>query len=222
MRTALVLPVLAAIAASVVLAASGCNGVLGIEQAVVDTTLAEGGVINVNTATFNCDSYCDVIAKNCTGANSEYVNRLACKEMCKHFETGRDGEQSGDSLACRVYHTNAAKLDPDVHCRHAGPTGGGHCGDDPCKAFCLLDFAICGSRNPLPYASEQACRQICPQYTYAASGMGVGDLTMQDGPTLNCRIYHLESAVNDPDTHCNHTTFSNVHCTPPSDASAAH
>jgi hypothetical protein len=191
--------------------AAGCNGVLGIDEAKVDPSLIDAS----NTGlVYDCPSYCATIAKNCTGANLEYVTDKACTEMCGHFDLGRPGDEDGDSLACRVYHANAAAMDPNVHCRHAGPLGGTHCGD-PCSAFCLQDLAICGTTA---YASESQCRTTCALYPYLTAGPGAGDVSIEDGPTLNCRLYHLESAVVDPVTHCNHTSLNNVHCTtPPAD-----
>jgi len=210
----------AAIAISA-LAMVACNSILGIEKAAVDPNFSEDAGVQTGSGTdplvFDCPSYCTAITKNCKGDNLEYANTESCAEMCSHFDTGRPGDQAGDSLACRVFHANAAARDPDVHCRHAGPVGGNHCGD-PCSAFCLQVFAICGDR--LPYASEAECRQICPSYPYVTGLDGGGDLAFEDGPTLNCRVYHLQSAIANPATHCSHTSLSNVHCTPPLDAGA--
>jgi hypothetical protein len=126
------------------------------------------------------------------------------------------GDTTQDSLACRTYHAGAAAGDPDVHCRHAGPVGGGTCGDDPCGPYCLLDFAFCGDLPSPPFASETACRTACKaDFNYLT--VDAGDLTLAAGNTLNCRIYHLESAY-EPDnptaktTHCPHTAVQSATC----------
>ena len=210
-------PRLLALLASIALAAGlGCNGILGISAASVDPALEQASDAGADAGddgapVYSCPSYCATIAQNCTGLRLEYENTETCLALCSHFDTGSPGDQTGDSLACRVYHATAAATDPTFHCPHAGPSGGTHCGD-LCEAFCLLDFAICGDRHP--YASEAQCRQICPVYPYVNSP-DAGDLSFQDGPTLNCRLWHLESAVIDPVTHCQHTSLSNVQCSIP-------
>ena len=212
----------------------GCNGLLGITEATVDPSIA-GDASSSSDATssdsaaldsgtpdtgdpYTCDSYCTNIMQNCTLDNQEYINRNVCLAMCSHFEPGVAGEQEHDSLACRVYHTTAAAGDPGVHCRHAGPTGGGHCGDQPCEAFCLLENALCGGHPYDPYdGGESTCRAQCPQFTYVSAGEDAGDLTFTSGNTLNCRIYHLESAydLSNPaaqTTHCPHTGVISAAC----------
>jgi hypothetical protein len=211
-----------------------CNAVLGINEAKLDRSLAvtdgasgndgAGGddaqIADAGADTgdpYSCDSYCTVIMNNCKVPNQEYTTREVCLAMCSHFEPGVPGEQSNDSRACRVYHAGAAAGDPAVHCRHAGPLGGGHCGEKPCESFCLLDFALCGGRADFPYdGGEGTCRAQCPQFSYLAGG-DAGDLTLTSGDTLNCRLYHLESAydVSNPaaqSTHCPHTGVQSPTC----------
>jgi hypothetical protein len=42
---------------------------------------------------------------------------------------------------------DAAAQDSTTHCKHAGPTSGGHRGSDPCIPFCALDAALCTDAN---------------------------------------------------------------------------
>lgn len=189
---------------------SACNAVLGIDEALVDrstdaSTQQEAGL------EIECNAYCSKVLKNCTGVNAEYTNMNVCLSFCRHFDVGRPGDESGNSLACRVFHAAATDRDPNTHCRHAGPLGGTHCGD-VCSSFCLLTFAVCSSRPP--YASEAECRALCPTFPYIATP-DAGDLFEEDGTSVNCRLWHLQSAVSAPETHCSHTSLSNVHCTPP-------
>ena len=215
----------------------GCNGLLGITEATVDPSIAADASGNVDATSsdsatldsgtpgtpdtgnpYTCDSYCTNIMQNCTLDNQEYLNRDVCLAMCSHFELGVAGEEEHDSLACRVYHAAAAAGDPGVHCRHAGPTGAGHCGPQPCEAFCLLENALCGGHPYDPYdGGESTCRAQCPQFTYVSAGEDAGDLTFTSGNTLNCRIYHLESAydLGNPaaqTTHCPHTGVISAAC----------
>jgi hypothetical protein len=211
---------------------AGCNAVLGIDTATVDPALTEGGT-NGDASTeagmeaggpATCAGYCATVMQTCSGKNQEYIRVETCLEMCKHLEPGVPGDQMGDSLECRNYHAHAAAGDPDFHCRHAGPLGGGHCGTDVCAPYCLLDTALCGGMTPPPYPmpTESNCKAACPSFPYLQQGT-VGDLTLtQDSDTLNCRIYHLEAAY-DPtnsaaaSTHCPHTAAVSAPCTNPND-----
>lgn len=205
-----------------------CNGVLGITEAHVDPSLSVDGATPQDGATvsdagadvdpYTCPAYCTAIMETCTGINQEYTTRDVCLAMCSHFELGAAGtDTTNDSLACRVYHTSSAKKDPDYHCRHGGPTGGGHCGEKPCKAFCSLTFALCNPKGLFPYdGGELGCRTACEAYPYITAD--AGDLTLEESSnTLNCRIYHLESAYavgNDiaAQEHCPHTGQVSATC----------
>jgi hypothetical protein len=195
-------------AAYVFLGASAiaCNAVLGIDAAQQDPSTP-------------CERYCSTVMANCTGTNLEYLDDATCLAMCAHFEPGVAADTAQDSLACRTYHAGAAATDPNFHCRHAGPVGGGVCGDDPCGPFCLLDSALCSDLTNPPYPNgEVGCRDACKaaNFLYETTS-GHGDTNEQSGNTLNCRIYHLEAAYapNNPDaktTHCPHTAVSSAKC----------
>jgi hypothetical protein len=202
----------------------GCNAVLGIDEAKIDPAL--DGAVDGSSGDdggggpATCAGYCAAIMQNCTGKDQEYVRVETCLEMCKHFEPGILGDMSNDSLECRNYHAHVAADDPDLHCRHAGPLGGGTCGTNVCNPYCALVSALCGSMMPPPYPSESACKTSCMGFTYLDQG-DAGDLTFTaQSDTLNCRIYHLESAY-DPtnnaaaSTHCPHTGVVSAPCSVP-------
>lgn len=206
---------------SALVLASGCNAVLGIDAAEVDPALSSTGVAGSSgaagsTGTTPCDLYCNDSAANCTGDNAEYTSRSVCMKMCQVFEPGVDGETDKDSLACRAYHAKAAKDAPTLHCRHSGVLGGGVCGNEPCAAFCLQAFAFCAGAS-LAYISEAECLAACKGKMQYLSGEGDSDLKYTGGDSLNCRLYHLEAAVN-PDsptakvTHCPHTKLESTTC----------
>ncbi len=195
--------------------ALACNSVLGFGEATVDPALTATGDAATQSQALTCDSYCTTIMKNCTGAMAEYLNDEVCKAMCSHFELGRPGDAPEDSLGCRTYHALSAAEAPRDHCKHAGPTGAGHCGAVPCTAFCALNAALC-TGTLQPYAGgELGCRRDCAKYTYL---LGPDDQDLiEGGPTLNCRLWHLESAFdpNNPQAkvhHCPHTGLVSTTC----------
>ena len=207
--------VMLALLAMLALGLPACNAVLGYKEATVDPNLPAEGEAGTTTQAFTCDSYCTNIMKNCTGDQTEYLSIDVCKGMCSHFELGPQDHVNGDTLSCRSYHAISAAQDPTTHCKHAGPTGGGHCGSDPCIPFCSLDAALCtGTDQPYP-GGELACRKACATYTYMLAPTDP-DL-LESGPTLNCRLWHLESAYdpNNPaakSTHCPHTGQMSTAC----------
>ncbi len=73
-----------------------------------------------------CETYCDYLDTNCTGANAQYGNRAACEAACVSIPTtGMSNATSGNTIQCRAYHASfPAAADPATHCSHAGPTGG--------------------------------------------------------------------------------------------------
>lgn len=83
------------------------------------------------TPTTACSSYCTDMAATCTGDNAQYADDAACQSACAGFATtGTDGDASGDTLQCRVYHLGVAGTDAEsatTHCPHAAADGGGVC-----------------------------------------------------------------------------------------------
>jgi len=89
---------------------------------------ASGG----NTCGSWCQVYCDLIDENCVGNNLQYNGTSDCMTHCAGFSTaGNPGDTAGNTVQCRIYHAGVAGLDPatnpQIHCPHAGPTGGGVC-----------------------------------------------------------------------------------------------
>lgn len=192
----------------------------------------------------DCANYCKVMAANCggTAATAEYLEYLPatgggsdpCLYLCNHYLIQKKGTyvpesdpapSPADTLACRLWHAHAAGK-PNAaatHCRHAGPLGSTLCGD-PCVAFCNLDFDYCvDDKSVNTYASQTKCESVCGNadgdagFPYVqTTGDLVDNAGMQisSGNTLNCRLWHLETAVqeNDPTTHCPHTGFPSGPC----------
>lgn len=76
-----------------------------------------------------CDAFCTDDLASCTGANAAYADLAACKTACATWPAGTT--QSGNTLACRVYHLANAKSAPPnsltTHCPHTSANGGGVC-----------------------------------------------------------------------------------------------
>ena len=66
-----------------------------------------------------CDNYCQLMAKNCSGANAVY-DAAACMTKCPTIPSnGQPGDTSGNSVQCRIYHLGVAAANPTLHCAHA-------------------------------------------------------------------------------------------------------
>lgn len=215
---------LAACAAAVV----ACNGLLGIGPASVASD--DGGATGQPSAT--CQYYCDTIMQNCaTGTrNAEYLTPAICMSMCPAFDSNGTIQDSKDNtLDCRIFNAQKAAKDPELYCRFAGPLGGGHCGADPCQPFCTLDTSYCNGKcvqvngdnecPPVIYSSPDVCEAACKQnFPYL---LDAGDTQLESTDTLNCRLWHLETAFVSPSNgeyHCPHTAVASATCLNPSDA----
>jgi hypothetical protein len=142
---------------------------------------------------------------------------------------------SGDSLACRQYHLEAAGAAFAMgntalggqHCGHAQiistvtPYMNGPCSDTGdnygCDYFCDLDELICGTGATGVYSSRAACIADCNTYNPGTMPLG-SDLGPQN--TLSCRFYHLTVAAsgaitgntNLTATHCPHSGQTSSQC----------
>jgi hypothetical protein len=176
------------------ISAMRCQVVVSLLLSACTATVA--GNPGGGSATLDCETYCDRTMANCTGSNAQYSGSDTCMASCTHFPEGTLADTSGNTLGCRIYHAGNAATDPTTHCIHAGPSGGGACGN-PCDGFCSLVVAEC----PTQYPSASDCATVCATYAttppYSAAVTG--------GDDLSCRIYHATAASVDPTTHCPHT-----------------
>ncbi len=224
----------------------GCNSVLGIEQATLESPEA-GTDANPEAGTdanpeaaidagsdptggegpLTCDNYCSVMAQNCTGEYLEYLSNDVCMTLCGYMTQGQfypleNEPDNVDTLSCRLWHAHSAAAHPEVHCRHAGPLGADLCGG-PCEPFCSLDWHYCTDDNGLTVYNGQVagCEAVCASdgglpYVEGDSGDLVdpsGNMIVM-GDTLNCRLWHLETAISIamPMTHCPHTGPQSATC----------
>ena len=197
----------AALGASLV----ACNGVLGINSAALEP---DAGAGEASTA-LSCDTYCATITQNCTGADQEYLTQDVCNSMCPAFEVnGTVADTADDTLGCRMFFAQQAAQTPDTSCRFAGPLGGGHCGNAPCQDFCSLDVNYCKGDKPVTYeGGVPDCLSACQGFPYLTAD--AGDTTLESTNTLNCRLWHLETAYGSDQAgqfHCPHTAQMSTTC----------
>jgi hypothetical protein len=80
-----------------------------------------------------CENYCQLMAKNCTGANAVY-DAATCMTKCATIPTnGQPNDTTGNTVQCRIYHLGVAGTDAasaTLHCPHsktAADLTGGPC-----------------------------------------------------------------------------------------------
>ncbi len=193
-------------------AVAGCGGNHpATDAAVPDAT--------PDAVALDCDSYCNAIQLNCTGANAQYGGTdsaaalQSCKQTCASFAPGTSvNETSGNTLGCRIHYaldaSNPALAPAD--CIHAGPAGDvltassmEFCGD-PCTSFCAVEIKACGSvQMPLPGNPRDATNNALFQYQNMANCVSACaglDKTHPYSPaamgdSLACRLYQATQAV---------------------------
>jgi len=72
---------------------------------------------------------CGSIQQLCTGSNLQYKDVAECVNVLHTKRFGIADELWGDDVVCRFVHVLLARIRPEVHCPHVGPTGGGKCVD---------------------------------------------------------------------------------------------
>ena len=153
----------------------------------------------------SCDDYCKLIGKVCSGNSAVYEDTDQCKAVCKHFEVGEPGDQTGDTLACRKYHVQNAISSPSTHCAHAGPGGDGHCGDTVvgnCTSYCELLNQVCPAEFALTLTDLEGCMADCGQLEDSASNKGYSvEKTINQSSSeplpFGCRLLALSRAAVD-------------------------
>lgn len=87
---------------------------------------AHGGPGGAGACGMNCAGFCQLVMGACTGANQQFGGNLAtCMTECAAFADTAPYSttaQSGNSLACRLYHATVASSAPAVHCAHVATT----------------------------------------------------------------------------------------------------
>ncbi len=144
-----------------------------------------------------CADYCSLVTDHCADDLAQYSGSALCESTCLNIPPGADGDELGNTVACRTFHAVLAAEGPDVHCAHAGPAGDGTCGAD-CESFCSIAASTCGDLSP--FASSEVCVSACEAFpTEPAYFAGV-----PDGDSFACRLRHLTLASLQPEIHCAH------------------
>ena len=177
----------------------------------------DGGGVCVDTLPDpTCEAYCSVVQASCTGDNAQYPSEADCLSYCSvsgALKPGTSADTEGNTIGCRIYHaTVAGDTDPELHCAHAGPSGGDVCGSW-CTVYCDLATQNCTGDDAIYPADD--CLLECPAITKAGSP---GDT---EGDSIQCRIYHLGVAGGDKEggsagVHCPHGALDGGGvCVPP-------
>ncbi|MBR57263.1 MAG: hypothetical protein CMH54_04310, partial [Myxococcales bacterium] len=144
-----------------------------------------------------CDTYCGLAEANCTDDNAIDFGDDDCATACAAYSTdGGDGDAGGDTVQCRIYHLGVAADDPATHCPHGNVEGGGVCVDaEPtlCDTYCDLASNNCTDDNAIDFGDDD-CATACAAYSADGTDGDAG------GDTVQCRIYHLGVAADDPAT----------------------
>jgi hypothetical protein len=166
--------------------------------------------VAVDASALDCNTYCTTIATVCAGTDNQYKDNATCLSMCQlgiPNDAGA-GATTGNSLACRMTHLASAAQEQNAatDCSNAGPYGYGGCGS-LCDDFCNQYFtSLCKTDQAAGYASEDTCRTYCNQAAGADASAGAPG-NPQSTPSMLCRQYHLENAVQTGGTgggHCDH------------------
>jgi hypothetical protein len=198
--------------AGLLVAGAACNGILGIDSATVDPTFTP----DAGAPSQQCQTYCTTVLKNC--GTAEYNDQAGCLALCAALDVGSPSDTTQDSVGCRTHYAGIATGPTDsTNCRAAGPLGGGVCGTNLCANFCQLDTFACTGPNSEYDGGLGGCVGTClANFNVYLTDAG-NDMSFSTGNSLNCRIWHLEAAVdpglegpNSLKTHCPHTAIAAV------------
>eukprot|EP01125_Pyxidicula_operculata_P002392 TRINITY_DN1226_c0_g1_i1.p1 TRINITY_DN1226_c0_g1~~TRINITY_DN1226_c0_g1_i1.p1 ORF type:complete len:383 (-),score=45.80 TRINITY_DN1226_c0_g1_i1:22-1170(-) len=81
------------------------------------------------------DQTCELHTRYCLGSNMQYTNKTDCvdflRKMRDNYAFGEPDVEVGNNVICRRRHATLTVVNPDTHCVHVGPSGGGQCIDTP-------------------------------------------------------------------------------------------
>jgi hypothetical protein len=186
----------------------GHSGTGGSDADASSDASPDMGPTNSEGGSYVCRQYCDDLMSFCSGNVAQYIDTAQCLKVCALFPEGTVGGADGNHAACRMKYAGKARYsagsERDAYCRKAGPGSDGTCGTI-CDSFCLLMMPTCTAAKTPPYffSSLGSCLTTCrmlkdnPPYT-------VADGTLPDTNDAQCRLFHVTSAVMDPDEHCEH------------------
>ncbi|MFT4704046.1 MAG: hypothetical protein ACI81R_001742 [Bradymonadia bacterium] len=152
-----------------------------------------------------CRTYCAEYQEACSGDDFFLGDSDWCNEFCTEhsgWPTGVIDDQSGNSIGCRIYHSQRAQEATGAsrisHCNHAGETGFETCGSN-CENYCTLSTSIC-TGDDANFADFEDCAEQCRDLN------DDGEIGDTSGDSIQCRMYHLGLAAQTRITasHCGH------------------
>jgi hypothetical protein len=170
---------------------------------------ANGPCLGMDPTTIvpDCDSFCHLEMTECTGSLQQYETPQQCQDVCNALDKGTADDESGNTVACRKYHSYNALLDPMTHCPHTGPGGEGVCGSPAtpdsgttgnCDSYCLLLQKACSSQFT-SLGGQAGCEAACVKLDGAAPNSTYS--IAASGDNLQCRLLHVSRAFEDA-TEC--------------------
>lgn len=192
------------------------------------TTIDSGGNVTETGSdsgdSATCTEYCKVLMDFCQDDLKQYVDMAQCLKVCSIYPEGSLTDPDGNTASCRLKYASKTRyalgLELDAYCRKAGPGSDKTCGSI-CDGFCTLMMATCTTKFapyyfPNPSDCMTACRALkdAPPYT-------VSDGSLPDRNDAQCRLFHVCSAVMDPDEHCEHAMGVTM-CDPKNDGGHDH
>jgi hypothetical protein len=169
----------------------------------------------------DCNDYCRVVMVACDGERKVYDDTDTCVAVCEALPQGINSDNTGNTAACRQYHSYNSLLDPSSHCAHAGPGGSGHCGEGDgvgnCESYCTLAKAACRSLYDSTFPrGDDDCQRDCldrkgsrddnnttevdeeEKYSVAIAENGLPDADPPLPPSqfeFQCRLLHVTRAL---------------------------
>jgi hypothetical protein len=154
-----------------------------------------------------CESYCKIELAACTGELQQYEDEPQCIAACAAFDLSTTGDEAGNTIGCRRYHSFNSTLSPETHCSHSGPSGDGHCGDHGkvadghtgnCEAYCALSAKACNVAFKAKFGDADTCMAECIKLPEAEPDSKYTIATAEESKGLKCRTLHATRALADP------------------------
>lgn len=189
---------------------AACGTILDIQDAETDPLLLGGGNGGVGGGTGGdggapaslCDEYCQIVEATCTDDQDQWFSSTLCLLHCELLPQGERGDQVGNTVGCRLFNAERAQVNGEfaIHCPRAGPGGDGVCGSN-CESYCTVMQQACAAEFTEDHNGIVDCIDDC---TANVPDLGGYNASIQEGNSIQCRLYHLGAATDDPDQHCEH------------------
>ncbi|HEX6765335.1 MAG TPA: hypothetical protein VF103_07650 [Polyangiaceae bacterium] len=197
--------------------ALGCVQIMDIEDATCDPVVAAcPNETSALTPSALCEEYCDTVMDACPGDASVYSGSELCLDVCKQLPPGSEGDTFTNSVQCRLEQARTVKKQNGTdlsQCPAAGPGGeaklddGGPLCGSACEAFCSIYMRVCTDAEQFKvFADEKECLDDCA----TVPDLGGYSTAISEGNTIQCRLWHVTAAADDPYPHCNHAAGLNT------------